>query len=138
MKITKVEISKDEVLKPGDRVEIHFDAPGPSWLKATTAALIENRLENREGFRIRSINYQEPGKLIFTAEVLKTNPVVVTAGLIIMSILTVAGILGLALVLDKIYKIIQTIPGSVGTVSLAVIGIIVALIFYKRQGGRYY
>lgn len=128
----KVEIDKDQVLSPGERIEIHFKAFGPTWLKATEAALIENRLERREGFRIRSINYQVPGALIFTVDILKTNPIVITAGLIVMAILSVAGILGLALILDKIYKIVQTVPGGIGTVSLAVIGIIVALIFYKR------
>ncbi len=129
----KIEIGKNELLSPGDRIEVHFNAPGATWLKATEAALIESRLERREEFRIRSINYQVPGKLIFTIEVLKTNPVIVTAGMIVLAILGVGGILGLVLVLDKILKIIQTTAGSMSTVALAVIGIIVALIFYKKQ-----
>lgn len=129
----KVEISQDEVLQPGDIAEIHFKAPGATWLKATEAAWIESRLENRKEFRIKSINYQVEGELIFTVEVLKTNPVVVTAGLIVMAILSVAGIFGLGLVLDRIYKIVQTTAGSVGTVGIAVVAIIVALIFYKRS-----
>ena len=129
----KIEIGKNELLSPGDRIEVHFNAPGATWLKATEAALIESRLERREEFRIRSINYQVPGKLIFTVEVLKTNPIVVTAGMIVLAILGVGGILGLVLVLDKILKIIQTPAGSMSTVALAVIGIIVALIFYKKQ-----
>lgn len=129
----KIEIQKDDPLVPGDRIEIHFRAPGPTWMKAAEAAGIEWRLENRKEFRIRSVNYNEPGRLIFTIEVLKTNPVVVTGGMIVMAILGVAGILGLALILDKIYKIVSTVPGSVGTISLAAIGIIIALMFYKKQ-----
>jgi len=132
----KIEITKDTVLDPGDRIEIHFKAPGAKWMKATEAALIESRLENKKEFRIRSVNYNEPGFMIFTIDVLKTNPIVVTAGMIVMAILGVVGIFGIALVADRIYKIAKTPAGGVSTVGLAVMGIIIALIFYKRQGGR--
>jgi len=131
----KIEITKETVLDPGDRIEIHFKAPGATWLKATEAALIESRLENRKDFRIRSVNYNEPGYMIFTIDVLKTNPVVVTAGMIVMAILGVVGLFAFGFVLDRMYKIQQTVPGGISTVGLAVIGIIVALIFYKRQSG---
>ena len=131
----KIEITKETVLSPGDRIEIHFKAPGATWLKATEAALIESRLENHKLFRIRSINYNVPGYLIFTIEVLKTNPIIITAGTIVIAILSVVGIFGIALVVDRMYRFVKTAAGGVSTVGLAVMGIIIALVFFKRQGG---
>ena len=83
-----IEIDKDRRLNPGDVVLLHFMAPGGTWIKAAEAAMVESALERRKDFKITSIDYLQPGKVIFEIEVLKTNPVFVTTAIIVGSILT--------------------------------------------------
>ncbi len=82
-----IEIDKDRELSPGDVVLMHFKAPGATWIKATESAMIESALQKRNEFKIVSIDYWQPGKVIFEVEVLKTNPVIITSMYIASAVL---------------------------------------------------
>lgn len=128
--MTKIEIDKDRILNPGDVVELHYSTPGGKWMKAAEAAIVEYALERREDFMINSIDYLQPGKIIIEVKVLKSNPLVVTVALIIAVIAIPAMALGWMFL--KAYLLAQTVAGGISMVSLGVIGVIVALIVYKR------
>lgn len=128
--MVKTEIDKDQVLNPGDVVELHFSTPGGDWLKATEAAIVEYSLERREDFTVRSIDYWQPGKVIITAEVQPTNPVVVTVAVICGAIAIAA--LAFGWMFDKAYLVGKTVPAQVLSVGLVVVAVIVAFMFLKK------
>jgi len=121
-----IEIDKDEPLKPGDRVKLHFKALGLLYAKAAQIAVIEALLGKRADFDLISIEVPpETNVLIFTVEVRKTNPVIITCAVI-------AGTIALAgtamwLVLDKTEKMVESPAGQAIGIGAIVIGIIVAL-----------
>ncbi len=92
----KVEIDKNKPLKPGDRIEMYFKTTGMVWITAAQIAIIEYRLAGRQGFRILSWSLAGPNTVIFTVQVKKTNPVIVTAAVIGVAIIG-AGKVGTAI-----------------------------------------
>ena len=130
----RIEISENEPLKPGDIIELHFKAFGPTWIKAAQVALIERALENREGYRIIRSDYWQPGKVIFGVEIVKTNPVIITAAIVVGSILAVAGGAALAFgwMFEKAYKVGQTPAAVAGSVGLLIVAVIVLLSFMRK------
>lgn len=87
-----IAIDKDRELNPGDVVLLHFKTPGATWIKATECAMIESALQKRSEFKITSIDYWQPGKVIFEVKVLETNPVIVTVAFIVSAVLGATGI----------------------------------------------
>ena len=126
----KTEIDKDQALNPGDVVDLHFITPGGDWLKAGEAAVVEWSLEGREEFKVRSIDYWQPGKVILTVEVQQTNPVVVTVAVICGAIAVAA--LAFGWMFDKAYLVGQTVPAQVLSVGLVVVLAAVAFMYFKR------
>jgi fucose 4-O-acetylase-like acetyltransferase len=123
MAIQKTEIDKNKLLNPGDRIEMHFSTTGMVWLTAAQIALIERRLESRKDFTILSHSLPANNKVIFTIEVLKTNPVVITAAVIGAAVIG-AGVVAW-LTLDKVYQIIESPTGKavVGSTAIGVAAI---------------
>lgn len=130
----KTEIDINKPLNPGDIIEMHFKTTGMVWMTAAQIALIEYRLESRKDFYIRSHSLPAGDKVIFTIEVKKTNPVVVTAA-IIGGLIIGAGVIAW-LTLDKVYQIIEAPAGKVAIGGMALflpaLAIIVILIFLRK------
>ena len=86
------QIPNDKPLEPGDKVRLTFSAPGPWWIKATEGAVIEASLTKKEaeGYRLRRIDYNTPGKMIFYFDIIKTNPVIVTVLVVTGSVMLCA------------------------------------------------
>lgn len=87
-------IPEDKPLEPGDKVRLTFAAPGPTFLKATEAAIIEASLANKEGYRLTRTDYLSPGKMVFYFDIVKTNPVIVTCLAIAGMIMVVGAAVG--------------------------------------------
>ena len=128
--MVKTEIDKDRVLDPGDVVELHFNTPGGDWLKATEAAVVEWSLEGRKDFKVKSIDYWQPGKIIVEVEVQKTNPVIVTVAVICGAIAIAA--LAFGWMFDKAYLVGSTVPAQVLSVGLVIVLAAVAFLYIKR------
>jgi len=128
----KVEIDRHKELLPGDRVELHFTSLSMVWITAAQISIIDYKLSTRKDFRILSWQTPANNQVVFTVEVLKTNPLLVTAA-IIGGLIIGAGILAW-LTLDKVYQIMEAPVGKVavaglGTMSIAAgVAIIMALL----------
>lgn len=134
MAMEKIEIDKNKPLNPGDIIEMHFSTIGMVWVKAAQIALIEWRLSGRKDFRILSVSTPGPNTVIFTIEILKTNPVVVTAA-VIGSVIIGAGIVAW-LTLDKVYQLVESPVGKVAVggaaVSFAALAVIAILVLLRK------
>lgn len=126
----KIELDKDQILNPGDVVELHYNTPGGTWIKATEAAIVEYALERRDDFRITAIDYWQPGKTVVTVEVLQTNPVIVTVAVICTSIAIVA--LAFGWMFSKAYLVGKTMPAQALSVGLVIVAVIVAFMVLKK------
>jgi len=124
------EIPEDKPLQPGDIVRLTFTARGPTFMKATEAAMIEKSLENKEGYFLTSIDYQTPGKMIFKFKITKTNPVIVTVLVITGSVLLVGSVVGL--VFEKAEQLFETPTAVVGSVGLLAVALIVLLSVLRK------
>lgn len=123
--IQKVEIDANKPLQPGDRIELHFNTVGMTWLQAAQIALVEWRLKNRKEFTIESWQIQDKTKLIFTVRVNKTNPVAVTAVIIATAIAGVGIVAWLTL--DKVYQIMESPAGEIAVSGIGSIAIAIAV-----------
>jgi len=125
-------IDKEEALKPGDRVKLHFKCLGLMYAKAAQIAVLEGILGRRKDFVVLSIQVPpETNRLIFTVEVKQTNPVIVTCAVI-------AGAIALAgtamwLVLDKTEKLVETPAGKAIGIGAIAIGLIVAMSLFRTR-----
>ncbi|MBA7496442.1 hypothetical protein ES702_07050 [subsurface metagenome] len=128
--MAKTEISKDKVLNPGDVVELHFKTSGAVWLKATESAIVEYSLERRKEFKVKSIDYQQPGEVIFTVTVQETNPVIVTVAVICGAIAIAA--IAFGWMFDKAYLVAKTMPAQVLSLGLIVVAGILLFMFFKK------
>ena len=125
----KTEISKDKVLDAGDVVELHFKTRGGDWLKATECAIVEYSLERRKDFKVISIDYWQPGKVIFIVEVQETNPVIVTVAVICGAIAVAA--IAFGWMFDKAYLVAKTMPAQVLSLGLVVVAGVLLYMFFK-------
>lgn len=123
-------IAEDKPLQPGDRVRLYFNAYGPTWMKATEAAIIEQTLKGREGYDLRSIDYWTPGKMIFEFNIVQTNPFIVTVLVITGSVLLIGAAVGL--VFDKAEQFVETPAAVIGSAGV-VIGAVVLLLSALRK-----
>lgn len=124
----KIEIDKNKPLKPGERIEMYFHSTSMVWITAAQIALIEYRLAGRPGFQILSWSLSGPNTVIFTVQIKKTNPVVVTAAVIGAAIIG-AGVVAW-LTLDKVLQIIESPTSKVmagGAVVAAIVGLLVLI-----------
>lgn len=126
-----VKIAADKPLEPGDIVRLTFAAPGPTFLKATSAAMIEASLANKEGYEMMNIDYLQPGKVIFKFRIVKTNPVIITCLAIAGVIMVVGAAVGYMFEsaeqsIASITKVI--IPAGV----LAIIGMVLYMVLGKK------
>ena len=124
------EIDKDQVLNPGDVVELHYFTPGGEWLKATEAAIVEYGLEGQKEFKVLAIDYWQPGKTVVRVEVLKTNPIIVTVAVICASIAIVA--LAFGWMFEKAYMVSESVPAQALSVGLVIVAGIVAFMVLKK------
>lgn len=123
----KIEIDKDQVLNPGEVVELHFNTPGGDWLKATEASVVEWSLEGREDFQVITIDYWQPGKVVLIVEVQQTNPVIVTVAVICGAIAIAA--LAFGWMFDKAYLLAETAPAQALSLGLVIVaGVVVFMI----------
>lgn len=134
MAIKKIEIDKNKPLNPGDIIEMQFKTTSMVWLTATQIALIEWRIEKRKDFRILSHSLPANNRVNFVIEVLKTNPVILTAA-VIGGVIIGAGVVAW-LTLDKVYQIIEAPAGKAligGTaLFLPALAIIAILMFLRK------
>ena len=129
----KIEIDKDRELNPGDVVLLHFNAPGATWIKATECAMIESALQKRTEFKIISIDYWQPGKVIFEVKVLETNPVIVTVLFIVSAVLGATGIFLAAGWMFEKAELVVTAPAA-KAISVAALIIAGLLLFSFFKG----
>lgn len=130
----KIEIDKNKPLNPGDIIEMHFRTMGMVLVKAAQIALMEWRLEGRKDFSVLSVSTPGMNNVIFTIQVLKTNPVIITAA-VIGGVIIGAGVVAW-LTLDKVYQIIEAPAGKAlvgGTaLFLPALAIIAILVFLRK------
>jgi len=105
--MAKIKLDPNQPLSVGDHVELHFKSTGLTWIKATQIYLLEKKLEGRTDFRVDSISTPtlEPTSLVFTVEILKTNPIVMTAGFVAIVIAGAAATIVFSLSLVAIFLI---------------------------------
>jgi len=109
----RTEIDKDELLYPGDVIEMHFKAFGPDWVyfRAAELALLKWRMEKKNPDYML-VGWGVPGdKIIMKFRILEPKEAVgqmQQAGIAMAAIIAVAVIGGglfAWLALDKVYKI---------------------------------
>lgn len=130
----KIEIDKDRELNPGDVVLLHFAAPGATWLKATECAMIESSLERRTEFMITSIDYWQPGKVLFEVEVLKTNPLIVTVGYIVSAVLGATAVfLAAGWMFEKAELVVKAPATKAISIGILIIAGLLLFSFFKGK-----
>jgi len=127
--MTKTPISRSEPLDVGDIVELHFGSFGGTWIKAMQIAGIEAMLKHEKRWKTKSWEIRDDGRtVVFEVEVLKTNPVVITAGAIVASIISLALIVGVLLTFFAAYKPIKKVAEILKTPVGATLGIAAAVL----------
>lgn len=140
----RIEIDENQVLNPGDRVELHFKSSGMAWIKAAQIALIDARLSNRDDWRIDSFETpdDQPTLIICTVRVLGKTAQQETAGPerqeaglgVVVTCAAIAGVIITAgvvysLTLQKTFLIVQDVAASpAGKVAVAGGGLALAAI----------
>ena len=139
MALQRVEIEKNKVLVPGDRIEMHFRTTGMLWLQSTQIAMIEWRMSKRKDFRIISNSLPANNRVIFTIDITeppKEEPQLQRAGIALTAAVIAASIVAVGIIawltLDKVYQIQESPAGKIavaGTgIGIAAAGI-AALLF---------
>ncbi len=121
--MTKIKIDEDRELNPGDVVLLHFKAPGATWLKATECAMIESSLERRTEFKMISVDYWQPGKVIYEFEVLKTNPAIITVAYIASAVL---GATAIFLAAGWMFEKAELVVKAPAVKAISIAGLIIA------------
>lgn len=130
---TKIEISKDTPLQPGDLVELHFKSIGMVWIQAIQMTAIEYwvNLRHKE-FTIESYSIYDDNTIVFKVRVNVSNPIVVTAAVIAGAISAVGVVAWLTL--DKIYKIetaaLESPVGKMAVGGLGSLAIVAAIVIF--------
>lgn len=146
----KTEISKDDPLFPGDKIEMRFKFLGPNWvyLHAAELALIEWKLRQDHPYWEMTSwdSTSDPERLILEFEIkgpsADETPQVIQASVVtgvIIAATVIGGGLFMWLSLEAVYKITDSPAGKValagtGSVGIAalVIAVILALSYYKE------
>jgi len=126
------EIGKDYKLSPGDVVFLYFNTPGGTWIKAAECAMVESALDARTDIKILSIDYFQEGQVILEIEVLKTNPALVTVGIIVVAVMAAtAGMFWAAGWMFERAELVVKAPAakamSIGVVIIAAIALLSVL-----------
>jgi len=142
----RTEIDKDELLYPGDVIEMHFKAFGPAWiyLRASELAILKWRLSEKnpdyELIAWDSTTY--PDKLVLTFRILEpvvSGPQIQKAGIAmgaVIAVIVIGGGLFAWLSLETIYKITDSPAGKIalaGTGSLGIAAMVVAVLLLLRH-----
>ena len=126
----KVEIDINKPLNSGDIIEMQFKTTGMVWITATQIALIEWRIEKRKDFRILSHSLPANNRVNFVIQILKTNPVLITAA-VIGGVIIGAGVVAW-LTLDKVYQITESPTGKVLAGGAIVAAVLALLVLIKK------
>ena len=131
----RIDVKKDEPLNPGDIIELHFSAIGPTWIKSTQIAVVEYALKNQKSFELLRTDYWQPNEVVFRARVKQPNPVVVTVALIAAAIAAVP--IAFGWMFTKAYKLVDNPVGkmAVGGISIGVLaaGVAALLAFLPKK-----
>ena len=137
----RTEIDRNEPLKLGDKIEMHFKAFGPNWvyLRASELAILIWRLEQKNP-DYELLSWQNPGdKLILTFRIKGPEPQMQEAGIVtplIIAAAVIGGGLFAWLSLDKIYKITDSPAGKIalaGTGSLGIAVLVIAVLLLLNR-----
>jgi len=135
----KTEISKDDPLFPGDRIEMRFKFLGPNWVyvHAAELALLEWQLKRKHPYWEMTSwdSTSDPERLILEFAIkgppFEETPEVVQASIITGAIIAAAiigGGLFMWLSLEAVYKITESPAGKVALAGTGALGI-AALVF---------
>ncbi len=137
----KIEISKDEILVPGDRIEMIFSIYGPTWLRAAQLYAIEERLRDNKNYELLSYETTDDNKLIMNIRIKQPDPndvQVIKAGvspaIIVAAIAAVGVSLFYWLSLDGTYKLVET--PAVKTLSVGILVFAVAYLVLAWKGRK--
>jgi len=122
----KILIDENKPLDPGDIIELHFRTYGGTYIKALQLAAIDRKLEGQPGFRILSWTLPTPQTVVFKVRIEQTNPIIVTAALIV-GFIVVVGLVAW-LVFDKVYQIIESPAGKIGVGGLGIFAAAAAVV----------
>jgi len=142
---TKIPLKPDDVVSPGDRIELNFNLFGPDWLwsKAVQGAMIEARLARKyPNFKIHNWTWSDnDSKLAIVVDVIEPEQnqggekqeagIGATISIVAIS----AAVLGTMLVYyftqDTTYKIVQTATPAISLLAIAAILYLVMRLFGK-------
>lgn len=124
----RIEIDINKALSPGDVIELHYRTIGLVWVQAAQIALIESKLKDKPGWRIKSWEIVGKTKMIFTIVITEEKePKMYTAGIISWGIVLAGlGIIAWFL-LDKVYQISETPAGKIGIAGIGTLGVVAAI-----------
>jgi hypothetical protein len=117
--MTKIPLQPDDVLKPGDVIELNYDLIGPSWLwlQAVESTMIESRLKAKyEHFEIQSYEWTNDNSHLAITVKDKDD---VTVALICATIMTVAIVYWFTQ--GTTYKIVHEIAPAMTLFALAAV-----------------
>lgn len=147
----KTEISKDDPLFPGDKIEMRFKFLGPNWvyLHAAELALIEWKLRQAHPYWQMTSwdSTSDPGRLILEFEIKGPPPEEipqVTQASVVNGVIIAATVIGgglfMWLSLEAVYKFTDSPAGKIalaGTgsagIAVLVIAVILALRYYRKE-----
>ena len=132
--MTKIPIKPDDVLVPGDIIELNYNLAGPSWmwLMAAESTMIESKLKAKyDNFEIKSWEWtNDNSALAITVKITEPPPFDPmqnrqSAGVNITAVVISAAIITSALVYwftqGTTYKIVQTATPAVSLLAIAAI-----------------
>jgi len=136
----KTEISKDDPLFPGDRIEMRFKLMGPNWVyvHAAELALLEWQLKRKHPYWEMTSwdSTSDPGRLFLEFTIkgppVEETPEIMQAGGIVTGLIIAATVIGgtafMWLSFEAIYKITDSPAGKVALAGTGALGI-AALVF---------
>lgn len=143
---TKVIITQDADLLPGDEIEMHYGIIGTPFWRAVQIAAIEKNLEKEPRFELLSYSFQGPNErtIVMRIKILappapkdwEPGDPVQEAGIPVAAIVYAIGAAATAafvwLSLKEVYKIVQTPGGAAAVAGLGAAGAGAAalLLFY--------
>ena len=126
----KIELKGNELLYPGDLIELHYRTIGPTFLQAAHVALIEKKINAGPRFVWTSQEYKDNNRIIFRVRVVEPKPAEpqlqqagIVSAAVALSVLTalIGGVIWLTR--DAVYKIVESPAGKIGVAGLGTMGI---------------